>query len=206
MVQYGDLYSYDPASQGLVSSYPRAGTPRRLGTEWTRTAMNSNGGGQRCGTRERPWERVSACDTNSNSNPFILHHVSENICVCQSYHGSLRREDGFVPSLPRELCVARLEKCLYWNSTTKSWCVPSGETNAHYCARVSCIRFVCPSFVVSSLVVSDNIRPHLNDVHKGQLLFEFLCQFKPILCDFNSFRVMSHFCTALLVVQCGWCS
>ena len=107
------------------------------------------------------------------SNPCTLKFVSGNICICQSCRGSLRSDKGTPCSPTHDLCVARLEKRQYWNSTSSEWCVPSKETNSHYWARVACVQFAYPSLVPDSLVVPDNVSVKLNSVHKNYLSKEF---------------------------------
>lgn len=118
---------------------------------------------------QRPPQRPSQDDLN----PCVLKFVSGNIRVCQSCRASLRSSDGSLQSPPRDLCVAHLGRRQYWNSTTNEWCVPSRETNSHYCASVVCIQYSFPNFVPSSLVVSEDIRSKLNTIHKNYLLKEF---------------------------------
>ena len=85
----------------------------------------------------------------NNYNPFLLRFASGNIRVCQSCHCNLRAADGTVPTPPHptpphDLCVARLGKRPYFNSSTGSWCTPSKETNSHYCAKMGCLTFCLP--------------------------------------------------------------
>lgn len=87
---------------------------------------------------------------DQRSNSFTLRFVSGNNRICQSRRSSLHSLDGSVPSPPLDLCVARLEKRPYWNATSSSWCVPSQETNSHYCTHMICIQLVFPSFISSS--------------------------------------------------------
>ena len=106
-------------------------------------------------------------------NPHTLKFVCGNIRVCQSCRDSFRLADGSPRSPPLDLCVAHLGKRQYWNSTSNTWCVPSRETNSHYCARVVCIQFTFPTFIPSSLVVPEEVRAKLTDVHKDYLSREF---------------------------------
>ena len=103
-------------------------------------------------------------------NPHTLKFVCGNIRVCQSCRDSFRLADGSPRSPPLDLCVAHLGKRQYWNSTSNTWCVPSRETNSHYCARVVCIQFTFPTFI---LVVPEEVRAKLTDVHKDYLSREF---------------------------------
>ncbi len=66
---------------------------------------------------------------------------------------------------PFDLCVAHLGKRQYWNSTTNSWCVPSRETNSHYCACVSSILYSFPEFNSSYLVVPEDVSLKLSEVY-----------------------------------------
>ena len=86
------------------------------------------------------------------ANTCNLKFVSGNIRVCQSCRGTLRSSSGLLHSPPYDMCVARLGKRQYWISFMNEWCVPSKETNSHYCAGMACIQFSTPTFVSTSLV------------------------------------------------------
>ena len=93
--------------------------------------------------------------------------------MCRSCRGTLRSTPELLRSPPYDLCVARLGKQQYWNSITNEWCVPSKETNSHYCARMACIQFSFPTFVPTSLVVPEDVSSRLHTVHKNYLSKEF---------------------------------
>lgn len=157
VVNYGWPMYYPP----YYNSYSPSSHPPSLGQGiWP----HSSGSGS---SPPRPPQR------QEESNPCILKFVSGNIRICQSCRGSLRSEAGTPLSPPLDLCVARLGKRQYWNSTANERCVPSKETNSHYCARVACVQFAYPTFVSSSLVVPDNVLVKLNSVHKNYLVTEF---------------------------------
>jgi len=106
-------------------------------------------------------------------HPFVLKFVTGNIRICQSCRSSLREVDGTVYSAPYDLCVSRLERRPFWHEASQSWCTPSRESNAHYCARMSCIRSCSPMFIPSMLSVPSDLVVKLNDTHKAYLLHEF---------------------------------
>ena len=108
--------------------------------------------------------------------PFVLKFITGNVRICQSCRYSFREVDGTVYSAPYDPCVSRLVKKPFWHKASQisqSWCTPSRESNAHYCARISCIRSCSPTFIPSMLTVPPDLVVKLNDTHKAYLIHEF---------------------------------
>ena len=105
-----------------------------------------------------------------NVNPFYLKKLAGNIRVCQGCRGSLRTEDGNIPSPPHDIVVALLERRQFRDS---SGCLktPSRPSAAHYHVRLSCLRASDPSFVPTSLIIPSDVT--LTSQHRELLLLEF---------------------------------
>lgn len=151
-----------PAMSQSQTSFPAVGQAQSM---WFPSSQPSP---------QQPPQRPPQCD---ELNPFVLKFVCGNIRVCQSCRGSFRSANGSPRSPPWDLCVSRLGRRQYWNSTSNEWCVPSRETNSHFCARVMCIQYCFPPFVPSSLVISADVRSKLNMEHKNFLSKEFSLSF-----------------------------
>ena len=97
-------------------------------------------------------------------NPFFLKLLSGNIRKCQGCKGSLRLQDGSVPSAPYDIVIARFEVRPYPDKYGVMH-TPSKPTACHYHCRLCCIRVVEPSFITSTLKIAADIVPYLTTTH-----------------------------------------
>lgn len=105
-------------------------------------------------------------------NAFFLKLLSGNIRKCQGCKGSLRLQDGSVPSAPYDIVIARFEARPYPDKSGVMH-TPSKATACHYHCRLCCVRAVEPSFLPSTLKVSVDIVPYLTMAHLNYLQLEF---------------------------------
>ena len=127
-----------------------------------------------------------------NRNPFILKFVIGNIRICQSCRSSLREVNGTVHFPPYDLCVLRLERRPYWHEASKSWCSPAKESNAHYCAKLSCLQASKQSKFCWEILV-DSFRDCSKVEYCPHELFDRRVLFGLLTCDMVNIVVASHF-------------
>ena len=95
-----------------------------------------------------------------------------NIRICQGCRGSVRSADGYIPSPPHDVVVARLEK-RHFQDQSGTLKTPYKPSAAHYHARLACIRAGDPSFVPFSLVIPPDVATVLSPWHYELLRLEF---------------------------------
>lgn len=58
---------------------------------------------------------VSTKNSPKSSHPFFIRFIAGNIHMCQGCKNSVRLSDGFIPSPPHDIVVARLERRQYFD-------------------------------------------------------------------------------------------
>ena len=108
------------------------------------------------------------------THPFYLKVLAGNIRICQGCRGSLRLNNGAVPSPPFDLVIAHMERRSYRDSSGVLR-TPTRPSAAHYHLKLICVMAVEPNFIPSaeSLQIPNDILPLLTFQHRQYIRNEF---------------------------------